>query len=116
MQGFQGYGYGQDFQRNLSKIINYLDSNPHCRLKVVADADVICQECPHLKDGCCDKSSHPSVLEMDLKVFNKLEIEEGSINTAKNLFSKVNKTISGDIQEICGECSWKSKCLLYQSK
>lgn len=116
IQGFQGYGYSWDFKRNLEEIINYLDLHPYCSLKVVADADVICVKCPHLEDGRCNKSSSPAVMDMDLKVLKKLNMEKGTIKTARKLFREVNKTFnSQDFHDICSECSWKNKCLLYQS-
>ena len=115
MQGFQGYGYNQEFKCNLEKLIKYLDSHPHCRLKVVADADVICEKCPHLKDGYCNKSlPSDSIQDMDLKVLKKLGISEGKIETSHNLFHQVNLTLNQD--DICGDCSWQNKCLWYQSK
>ncbi len=116
MQGFQGYGYSRDFQHNLEKIIKYLDSNPHCRLKVVVDADVICLECPHIKDVISNMSP-TSIAAMDLKILKKLDLEVGTTKTANKPFSKVNEALNlEDFQDICGECSWKEKCLLYQSK
>lgn len=116
MQGFQGYGYSRDFEGNLQKIIKYLDSNPHCRLKVVADADMICLKCPHLEDNHCNRSPS-SIVDMDLKVLKKLDIEEGATKTAQKLFREINEILDpDDFHDICGECSWKDKCLLYQSK
>lgn len=115
MQGFQGYGYNQEFRHNLNKLIKYLNSHPHGLLKVVADADVICEKCPHLKDGYCNKSLCPdSIHAMDLTVLKKLGVSEGKIETAQNLFHHVNSALNLD--DICTDCSWQGKCLWYQSK
>lgn len=116
MQGFQGYGYNQGFQSNLEKIINYLDFNLHCRLKVVADADVICLKCPHLEDGHCNRYSSPAIRDMDLKVLKKLDIETCAIEPAQKLLTEVKTWNIHDLYDVCGECSWKEKCLLYLSK
>ncbi len=116
MQGFQGYGYSRDFGRNLEEIINYLDSNPYFSLKLVADADIICQKCPHLEDGCCDRYSSPVIRDMDLKVIEKLDLEVGAIEPVQKLLSQVKAWNIHDLRDVCGECSWKDKCLLYRSK
>ncbi len=115
MQGFQGYGYSKEFELNLEKIINYLDSHPYCRLKIVIEADIICRKCPHLKDGRCIKSL-TSISKMDVLVLKKLGLSEGTEDVARNLFFKVNNVLNpGDLQEICGDCSWKDKCTWYLS-
>mgnify|MGYP000951224147 CR=1 FL=1 len=116
MQGFQGYGYSQGFQRNLEEIINYLESNPYSSLKLVADTDVICLKCPHLEDGHCDRYSYPAIRDMDLKVLEKLDLEVGVIEPVQKLLSQVKAWNIHDLREVCGECSWKDKCLLYLSK
>lgn len=115
MQGFQGYGYNDEFRYNLEKLVKYLDSHPHCQIKVVADADVICEKCPNLKEEHCNKPlSSGSIQDMDITVLNKLKIPEGKIETAQNLFYQVNMALNLD--DVCGDCSWQSKCLWYQSK
>lgn len=116
MQGFQGYGYSPEFERNMGEVIDYLKIHHDSRLKVVADADIICQECPHLEDGRCDKSHSFNPSDMDLMVLKKLGMGENKIETARNLFDQVNKLLSvDDIQDICGGCSWKDKCRWYVS-
>jgi hypothetical protein len=119
LQGFQGYGYSRGFKRNLKEIIQYLKSHPHGKLKVVANADIICQKCPHLKGKNCNKSSDSNSIErMDFLVLEKLDIEEGREELAQNLFSRVNKTFKNqrDLEDVCGNCSWKNKCLWYLSR
>lgn len=116
MQGYQGYGYSRDFKHNLEKIINYLSSNPNSQLETVADVDIICQKCPHLENGYCNRSSSPTIRDMDLKVLEKLGLKDGAIEPAQKLLLKVTTWESHDLQSICGECSWKDKCLMYISK
>lgn len=114
MQGFQGYGYSQEFERNMADIINYLEKHPFFTLKVVAGVDAICQSCPHLKDGNCGKPDSSAIGNMDLKVLEKLGIEEGETKTAKEILNEVKETLNyKDLQEICGGCSWKDKCLFF---
>lgn len=118
MQGFQGYGYTRKFQRNMERIIHYLKSYPHSEIKVVADADIICESCPHLENGRCNRNlNSQSIKSIDLKVLKKLEIEEGQIGQARNLFCQVNERFNNlkERDNICGSCSWKDKCLWYLS-
>ncbi|HOI72314.1 MAG TPA: DUF1284 domain-containing protein [Methanobacterium sp.] len=116
MQGYQGYGYNQDFEHNMEKIIEYLDSNPNFPLEVVADADIICQKCPHLENGQCNRSSSTAIVEKDLKVLEKLGLAACEKKPAQKVLSEVESLSCNDLHDICGECSWKVKCLLYISK
>ncbi len=118
MQGYQGYGYSREFERNLKEVIEYLDSHPYSRLEITAEADVICDKCPYLKDGKCIKSLNSnSITYLDLKVLSKIGIELGKIESTGNIFKLVNESLnSSDLKEICGKCSWKEKCLWYYSK
>lgn len=115
MQGYQGYGYSSDFEKNMGYIIVYLESRPQHLLKVVKEADAICQYCPHLKDGQCNKSVHsgPLMEEMDLLVMERLDIESGEEIRAQNIFSRVNEVFKTqkDLEGICGDCYWRDKCL-----
>ena len=113
MQGYQGYGYSPDFKRNMEEIIEYLDANPHSRLKVVADADVICLKCPKLEGGHCNKYSSLAIVDMDLKVLEKLDLAEGAIEPAQKLLAEIKTWNIYDLHDICRECSWKDKCLLH---
>lgn len=120
MQGFQGHGYSREFERKMDEVINYLKSHPHCRLKVVADVDIICQHCPHQKDGRCNKSSHSNffIINMDLMVLKKLDIKDGWEEPAQNLFLQVNEAFKDqdDLKDICGDCSWRDKCTWFLFK
>lgn len=117
MQGFQGYGYSPEFERNMAEIIDHLDKHPYFTLKVVAGADAICQSCPHLEDGNCTKPSSSAMRSMDLKVIKMLGIEEGTKKSAQEILKKVDKTLNHeDLLDICGGCSWKDKCLFFKSK
>lgn len=120
MQGFQGYGYSQGFERNLEEIIDFLDSHPHTTLHVVAEVDVICEHCPHQKNGSCNKSVHSNFLmeNMDLMVMKNLSIKVGQENLVGDLFFKVNEVFKTqkDVEDICGKCSWSEKCSWFLDK
>lgn len=118
IQGFQGYGYSRKFQINLEKVIKFLKNHPYSPLKVVAEADVICESCPHLEGGCCNRYLHSnSIQSMDIQVMKKLSIADGHIEQVGSLFNQVKETLNKveDVEDICGNCSWKDKCLWYLS-
>jgi uncharacterized protein len=114
LQGFQGYGYSQDFVRNLAEINAHLESHPSCSLQVVAEVDLICQKCPHQEGGNCHKTvnSNPLMKHMDLMVLKKMGLEEGQKITAQKMYSRLIEVFKSkkDRQEICRECYWKDKC------
>lgn len=117
IQGFQGYGYSRDFKMNMAKVIRNLKSEEQF-LEIVAECDVICSHCPHKKDGLCRKTpeSNEMIKKMDLNVLKKLGLKEGTRSKAKNVFSLLDRKIKAtDVCEICGDCFWKNKCLLYIS-
>jgi hypothetical protein len=119
MQGFQGYGYNEDFSENMSKVIKNLKSSPEQKIKIVTECDVICLYCPHnKKEKCKNILSNWIIKRMDRKVLKKLGLEVGTNISAFSIFSLVNerfKTYS-DIQDICGDCKWNEKCLWFISR
>jgi hypothetical protein len=118
IQGYQGYGYSRKFMINMEKVIEFLNNHPYSCLKVVAEADVICESCPHLEGGCCNRYLHSnSIQSMDIQVLKKLGIADGHFGQVKNLFSQVKEALNKieDVEDICGGCSWKDKCSWYLS-
>ena len=117
IQGFQGYGYSEEFTKNLSKIIRSLKSFSNQKIEIITECDIICSYCPYNIDEIChkDKESYEKIKEMDAKVLEKLEIPDKSTFKANEIFSITNKRLTGfDLEEICGDCSWKDKCLVFK--
>lgn len=119
MQGFAGYGYSQDFVANMTRVVNDIKSQPGLKIKIVAQCDAICARCPHNKSGLCHKRSDSGskVGQMDLLVLEKLGLSRGTIGAAEEIFATVNRILRScrDVQDICGNCGWKDKCLWYDS-
>lgn len=118
LQGYQGYGYSDDFVSNLERIREIILTSSDHELQVVAEPDVICSYCPYNGDTGCqkDQGSNHRIQSMDLKILEKLNLVPGAKDLAKNLLERTNtnfKTFS-DIQDICGHCQWEEKCLWYQ--
>ncbi|HEX3014471.1 MAG TPA: DUF1284 domain-containing protein [Methanobacterium sp.] len=65
MQGFQGYGYSEDFSKNMAEIIEILQNFPKHKIEIIAGTDVICAFCPYNINGSCQEN-HES---LEHKVF-----------------------------------------------
>ena len=120
MQGFQGYGYSEDFSKNMAEIIEILQNFSEYEIEIVAETDSICTCCPYNINGKCQESqgSNDKIVSMDLNVLEKLEISPGSVFKAEEMFKITNKILKTyhDVKEICGNCSWSEKCLWYLKK
>lgn len=119
IQGYQGHGYNKEFEKNMDKIVKQLESFPEQELEIIAECDDICFRCPHNVDELCraDTNPHMRVNDMDMFVLEKLDLKEETIDSAQNLFNLVNEKLDNfDVQQICGSCSWKLKCLWFKEK
>jgi len=118
VQGFQGYGYSQDFVKNMIEIIKNIDSNPESQ--IITECDIICSCCPHNVEGICQKrlDSAQKVKDMDIRVLRKLNLKDGIRGRAKDFLALVNAKFRNrfDIDDICGDCEWKEKCLWFISQ
>jgi uncharacterized protein len=118
MQGFQGFGYSKDFEQNMQKYIDIIRAFPLKLIEITTKCDVICYKCPHNVKESCQKSSEKEIKAIDKLVLKKLNLKEGSKVNAKDIFTLINRKLRNyyDIHEICGNCSWKVKCLFYKTK
>lgn len=116
MQGFQGYGYSPSFVTNMRAIISDIKSSPLLHLELVSKCDVICASCPNKNECTAQESvSFHRIRNMDLLVMKKLNITEGAIMKADEAFRLINSHLNNisNIEEVCGTCKWKQKCLWY---
>jgi hypothetical protein len=120
MQGFQGYGYSQKFVNNLNRVIKDINQNPDLEAEITDECDIICSCCPYNEKGVCQKGENSSqrVKNIDSQVLRKLGLRKGVRVRAKDIFSLIDKKLKSisDIQDICGECGWKEKCLWFNSR
>lgn len=116
IQGFQGYGYSPVFVANLRAVISDIKAFPSRPLELVSECDVICASCPSKKE-CIAQESIVSrrIRNMDLVVMEKLKIKEGTVMEADKAFRLINSQLANasDIEEVCGTCKWRHKCLWY---
>jgi len=110
MQGFQGYGYNDEFVKNMGKIIEYINSNKGLKIELLSRCDDICLPCTNNKSGKCADSD--KVDSMDKKVLDKLNLKSGEVVSASELFDLVNEKINTKVsaKEVCGTCSWHKEC------
>ena len=117
MQGFQGYGYSQDFAANMQKVIETINSSQNPVVEIVAECDVICSHCPHNMEEVCWKGlgSAKRIRDMDLRVLEKLGLREGTKVKGKDIFDLVNTRLGNvsDVNGICGKCEWMNRCVWY---
>jgi len=116
IQGFQGYGYSPAFVANMRAVISDLEALPSRPLKLITECDAICISCPSKRECTIQESalSH-RIKQMDFIVLKKLMIKDGSVLNADEAFRLINSKLNkaSDIEEICGTCKWRQKCLWY---
>lgn len=116
IQGFQGYGYSPVFVTNLRAVISDIKAFPSRPLELVSKCDVICTSCPSKRECTAQKSViSRRIRNMDLVVMEKLKIKEGAIMKADEAFRLINSLLANasHIEEVCGTCRWRQKCLWY---
>ncbi|MFA9397615.1 MAG: DUF1284 domain-containing protein [Clostridiaceae bacterium] len=115
MQGFQGYGYDEEFAIKMKEIIDKIAECKYENIVITKGIDDICKTCPNNNDGICDKDD--SVSYMDNLLISKLNINYGVKFTKleENIFDIINnKLTQNDIEEICLDCMWSDVCTFYK--
>ena len=114
LQGFQGYGYSEDFVSNMTKI-NKLRKSNNTIITLTNEHDDICASCPNLTNNICENEKQNDLIKkMDEEVLSKLDINKEY--NALDLFNEVSLIFNTEksIENICVECKWKEKCLFYR--
>jgi len=115
LQGFQGYGYDQEFTIWMGKIIQTLKSDPSTKIEIVNDADDICTNCPNLIEKQC--VDHLKINKMDANVIGAISLEENQILTIKTALQIINMELNSEaIKSVCEGCVWMDKCLFFINK
>jgi hypothetical protein len=131
LQGYQGYGYDENFKINLENVLKQFKKNPD--VIIIKSADDLCNYCPKLKYGkCCldlkdenkpisqeeIEKSDKEIIKMDSNVLKKIGIDENKKYKIEELYKIVNNSLKRkkDLKNICKGCIWIKECLWYQSK
>jgi hypothetical protein len=115
LKGFQGYGYDNDFVKNMTSI-NSKRKLDCTTVSIINSPDDICKSCPRLKNGICeDKTQNEEIIKMDNEVLDKIDASK-EYNAIK-LFKMVDDIFNtrDSVSEICFNCMWSEKCLFYQN-
>ena len=130
LQGYQGYGYSEDFKKNIENILYKLE-NKNTIVSITNSKDELCKHCPNLKNNLCTlgedspnikiediKSNNHKVVKMDNIVIKKGNIHLNNNYNIHHLYDIVNEKFKYKKQanEVCGDCIWKKHCLWYQSR
>ena len=114
LQGFQGYGYDEDFVKNMTEI-NFSRKQKDTLISITNENDDICRLCPNLKNNLCQTEKQDETIKaMDNEVLSKLNPTK-EYNSLE-LFEKVENIFNSkeSVYKICSECMWHDKCLFYQ--
>ena len=115
LKGFQGYGYTEDFTKNMSDI-NSKRKLEDTIIEVIDENDDICKTCPNLKNDLCENKKKNEVIQnMDREVLKCLESSK-EYNSVE-LFNKIDEIFKTkeSVYKICFNCIWHDKCLFYQN-
>ena len=114
LKGFQGYGYDDNFTKNMIGVDNQRKSE-NTTVELTDSADDICKACPNLKDDLCENElQNARIVGMDWEVLKKLN--PSNEYNAIELFEKIDDLFDTkeSVSEICFNCMWHDKCLFYQ--
>ena len=114
LQGFQGYGYGEEFVLNMTHI-NEMRKSKDTIITLTNDCDDICTSCPNLKNNICEnEKQNNKIKKMDNEVLSKLDInkEYNALELFDEVAFKFNTLDS--VKNICVGCKWNEECLFYK--
>ena len=105
---FEGKGYSAEFNRHMTRTIEYLQSNPMVR--IVNHGDEICRSCPNMQGGACkDKEK---VLAYDNKVLELCGLKPGVEIPWSKFADSVQENIikKQRLAAVCSNCEWWEIC------
>ena len=114
LKGFQGYGYDENFVRNMKDVNSKIKLNSTTVL-LTDEPDDICKACPNLKNNLCrNEYENERIISMDNEVLKKLD--HSKEHNAVELFNEIDELFNSEesVSEICFNCMWHEKCLFYQ--
>ena len=114
IKGFQGYGYDENFTKNMKKI-NTQRKNNKTIVILKNEKDDICNKCPNLNNNLCEnKNQNEKIVKMDNEVLKRLD--KNKTYNSVDLFNQIDELFNTEesVDNICFECMWHDKCLFYQ--
>ena len=114
LQGFQGYGYSEEFVLNMTRI-NELRKSNDCTITLTNTPDDICSSCPNLKNNLCENEKQNEIIaKMDDEVLSQIEYKNEY--NSPDLFNEISLKFNTlkSLENICNNCKWVEKCLFYK--
>ncbi len=120
LQGFQGFGYSEEFIAQMRRVHRLLRMKPDTDIQVLIGADILCEHCPHHYRGRCtidDPEDQPietdtpdqAVLK-DRRTLSWLELENESVQLWGQVVYKVGRLVdSTAMNALCRECKWREE-------
>lgn len=115
LQGFQGYGYSEEFTKNMTEI-NLARKSENTIIQLTDSPDDICKACPNLKNNICENElQNNNIVKMDREVLKK--IDNAHEYNSRDLFDEISQIFNTkeSVSNICFNCMWHEKCLFYQN-
>lgn len=109
---YEGKGYSGAFCENMTAVVTRLRENPDERLRLVAQPDLICADCPnHGADDDCTQDQN-RVVNKDRRVIAMFDLEENGIYTYRRLCEAALAAMTPELfMETCGTCEWRAQGL-----
>ncbi|MDD5700124.1 MAG: DUF1284 domain-containing protein [Candidatus Nanoarchaeia archaeon] len=109
-------GYDGDFEKNFTGIFKTILENPDVEIIVKRECDNVCEKCPHIKDGMCNKPSKYKISHwirvQDNKTMRLIKIKPNSIHKARDIFKLVADKIGNEeLKKICKGCEYLDNCV-----
>jgi len=110
MHFFVGQGYSDTFVDNMKRVIERLNGNPDTIVDLRVGCDVVCDFCPHNRQGICE--SEPKVEEIDRRCLSCCGLKEGQTLTWMEYTKLIASCIlaSNKLKLVCRDCEWLPLC------
>lgn len=109
---YEGKGYSGTFCENMTAIVEWLQSHKDKPLTLVAEPDMICENCPNQTENneCEQDANH--VAEKDRQLLTVLQLEEGGSYTYRELCERaLDRMTEEAFLKSCGRCYWRKQGL-----
>ena len=107
---FKGYGYSEDYVKQMKKLISFLEKNRKERIKFLIACDDICKFCPKRIGNIC--RDEKTVLEIDANTIKEYKLNLDKFYTFEEISERFYKNFAFSIcKKVCGSCEWLNKGL-----
>jgi hypothetical protein len=111
---FAGKGYSSGFVQEMTRIWRAIRAGTVARVRVTAEADPVCNACPHLQDVENPESCrfHASVASRDRRMIEAMGWTEGQPVDLVQALDVVHESHTELMARVCTGCEWVPICSL----